>query len=183
MRRILIGLILTLAALAFGHQAAQASSFSVQNDHLIVPNKRIGPVALGMSDKDLFKLFIPQGTATLGKWTVYDYGEFRIFVDKGTHKVDAIWLHQFDRDAYSYHTAEGLKLGSSMQDILAALGPPEIVKGNNFFGNATTDVKYNAGNLIFDFDKLGASMADAPTRSVQSIKIQSPSVGKNLFGE
>jgi hypothetical protein len=130
-----------------------------------------------MSDKDLFKVFVPLGTTTLGKWTVYDYGEFRIFVNKATHRVDAIWLHQFDDDADPYHTAKGVKLGSSLQEVMAAFGPPEEVRGNQFFGNATMDVKYHAGNLQFDFDKLGASMADAPTRNVQSIRIQSPGAG------
>jgi hypothetical protein len=177
----LTGLALSLAALGFAYQAALASSFKVPNDHLIVPDRRIGPIALGMSDKDLFKAFVPPGITTLGRWTVYDYGEFRIFVNKGTHKVEAIWLHQFDDDSDPYHTAEGVKLGSSLQDVMAAFGPPEVVRGNQFFGNATTDVKYHAGNLIFDFDKLGASMADAPTRSVQSIKIQSSGVGHDLF--
>jgi hypothetical protein len=177
MRRSLIGLALSLAALGFGCQAALASSFKVQNDHLIVPDRRIGPIALGMSDKDLFKVFVPLGTTTLGKWTVYDYGEFRIFVNKATHRVDAIWLHQFDDDADPYHTAKGVKLGSSLQEVMAAFGPPEEVRGNQFFGNATMDVKYHAGNLQLDFDKLGASMADAPTRNVQSIRIQSPGAG------
>jgi len=177
MRRSLIGIALSLAALGFGCQAALASSFKVQNDHLIVPDRRIGPVALGMSDKDLFKVFVPQGTTPFGKWIVYDYGEFRIYVHGGTHRVVAIVLHQFDHDADPYHTAEGVKLGSSLQDVQAALGPPEVVKGNPFFGHATTDVKYRAGNLQFDFDKLNASMADAPTRNVQSIRIQSPGAG------
>jgi hypothetical protein len=181
MRRILVGLGLALAALGFACQTALAANFKVQNDHLIVPDRRIGPIALGMSDKELFKVFVPVGATTLGKWTVYDYGEYRIFVNKATRRVDAIWLHQFDDDAHPYHTAEGVKLGSSLQEVMAAFGPPEEVRGNQFFGNATTDAKYRAGNLIFDFDKLGASMADAPTRSVQSIKIQSSGVGHDLF--
>jgi hypothetical protein len=167
--------LLLAACAAGGDIGAQAFSFSTPNDHLIVPGQRIGPVTLGMSDKALFKLSTPYTTTDSGTWMMYQYPDLRIYVAKSTHKVVAIEL----LGDTSYHTAGGVKIGLSLQDVETALGPPDSEQSNPFFGNKTIDVHYTGRTLAIDFSKPGASMADAPERSVQTIGIQSPST--NLF--
>ena len=154
---------------------AQAGTVQGTNDHLIVPGQRIGPVSLGMSDRDLFKLGVPNITKPLGKLIAYFYDDMRVFVDGSSHKVIYVSMYRNE----SYHTAEGIGLGASLRDVESKLGPPESVKGNPFFGNAPIGVKYHSGNLYFSFSGVNASMADRPSDSVQKIEIQIP--GASMF--
>jgi len=156
--------------------SAQAVDSGVQNDHLIVPDQRMGPVALGISDKDLFKLFIPEQTSGGPTWTIYYQGGMRIYVDNKTHKIVGLVLAA-GNDADSYQTAEGLKLGSSLQDIEAALGPPDSVNANPFFQGTVVNVRYHGGALVFSFEPPGSSMADRPGDSVQEIDLYAPGGG------
>lgn len=168
-------MVLLLARCAADEGSAQEASFSVPDDHLIVPGQRIGPVKLGMSDKALFKLSLPSTTTGGSTWMIYQYPGFVIYVANRTHKVVGIELV----GDTSYHTAEGVRIGLSLQDVEAALGPPDAEMSNPFFGNTTVNVRYHGKTLLIDFDKFGASMADAPNQSVQNIEIESP--GANLF--
>src|SRR5437870_4156270 len=100
--------VITLAVaasfLTAGCATARASSAFQNSDHLIVPGKRIGPVALGMSDQALFKLGVPDETKPFDPFMVYFYREMKIFVDQSTHTVVCIVVH----DDRSYHTVDGL---------------------------------------------------------------------------
>lgn len=161
---VLAGLLLLLPLCA----GAKAATVRGENDHLIVPDQRIGPVSLGMSDKDLFKLGTPNDTRPFSHWVTYWYDDMKIFVDAATHSV--VFVELFDND--SYHTAEGVKIGSSVQDVETAMGPPDSVQGNSFFGNAPITLQYHSGNLAIGFTKENASMADRPEDTVQTIGIQ-----------
>jgi len=169
------GLVLTaLFACCAGARSLESST--VESDHLIVPDQRMGVVALGISDKDLFKLFVPDQTSGGPAWTIYYQGGLRIYVDNKTHKVVGLVLAA-GGDADSYQTAEGLKLGSSLRDIEAALGPPDSVNANPFFQGAVVNVRYHGGALVFNFVPPGSSMADRPGDSVQEIDVYAPGGG------
>ena len=144
-------------------------SFKAPNDRLIVPGERIGPVALGMSEEALFRLGIPGSTKPFfGKFTLYHYSGMKVFVDQNSRKVACIIVHG---DA-SYRFANGVKFGSTLRDIQAAMGPAGSIMGNIAFGDAPWLVKYQSGNLTFDFGREGGSMADRPRDTVQGIGIQ-----------
>src|SRR5262245_52068408 len=111
-----------LSVLVLG--CSSTGDFKVPNDRLIVPGTRIGPVSLGMSDEALFKVGTPDRTREAGNWIVYNYGSMRVFVDQRTRKVVSVGT---GRDS-AYRTAGGVKVGSTMRDVQAALGPPSSIK-------------------------------------------------------
>lgn len=147
--------------------------FKVPNDRLIVPGERIGPVALGMSDEALFKLGVPESTKPFGNWTLYLYKDMTVFVEQGSRKVVCVAV-QSDS---SYRLANGVKVGSTLRDIQAVMGPSGTIRGNPAFGNAPMSVRYQSGNLSFDFGGTTATMADRPRDTVQRIGIQVPGAG------
>jgi hypothetical protein len=141
------------------------------SDHLIVPGKRIGPVALGMSDQALFKLKVPDTTRVGGSLMWYFYsGLMKVVVDQNTHTVVCIEVY---RDS-SYHAVAGLRIGSSLIDIEKAMGPPAAIQGNPFFSDATENVIYKSGDIVFSFGSVNGSMAERPRDTVQSISMRSP---------
>ena len=155
----------------FGCTSAIASSFGQQNDHLIIPNERVGSVRLGMSDRDLFKLGVPNETAPYGKWIRYTYDELRVLVDAESHTVGMIRLI----NDHTYHTSDGIGIGSTLQDVERCLGPPDKIDGNQYHGNAPNDLYY--GNMDISFQRVISIQRDAPASAVQSIYIQSPGAG------
>lgn len=149
-----------------------------QNDHLIVPDRRIGPYQLGMSDKDLFKVGIPAETKPGGGSTAYFYENdtIKVFVDDGTHQVIFV-----EASGGSYHTSEGLRVGSSLPDVERAMGPPERLDAHPTINNVPpVDVVYNSGGLKFDFSIPGRGFLSRPPKdTVQSIAIQTD--GAKMF--
>ena len=99
--------------------AAQA-----QNDNLIVPGVRVGPVTLGMTDADLYKMLgEPAQTMVTsnGARIHYVYSSLNVGVDRDSHIVVAVETHD-----PAYATAGGIKFGSSSLALtVAKLGPQE----------------------------------------------------------
>jgi len=105
---------------------------------------------------------------------VYLYnGVMRVFVDRSTHKV--FFVEVYDR---SYHTVDGLRIGSRLTDIGKAMGPAEKIRGDVTNPGDVRYVIYNSGNLMFSFIREEpATMAYRPRDTVQNIQIQSPGAG------
>jgi hypothetical protein len=144
-------------------------AFNAPNDRLIVPGERVGPLKLGMTEQDLFKIAVPNTTRPMGKWIFYWYGQLQVIVDESSRTCIV-------SEDSSYRMANGLKNGSSMHEVQAALGPAGSIKANPFFNNAPIQLYYHSGNLSFDFVR-GTTMADRPGNTVQRIGVQLPGAG------
>ncbi len=118
-------------ALAFALLTAGASSVGVQaevlahNDHLIVPWKRIGPLALGMTADELVRIMgAPTGT---------NCGALDRGVDVYTWKNDlsatftkgGLYVTQVCAFSPAYATAQGVRPGSTDLSVAAAMGQPQ----------------------------------------------------------
>ncbi len=95
-----------------------------QTDNLIVPGVRVGPVTLGMTDVDLYKMLGDPARTDVtsdGARIHYVYSSLDVGVDRDSHIVVAVETHD-----PSYATAEGIKFGSSSLALMVAkLGPQE----------------------------------------------------------
>ena len=140
------------------------------NDYLIVPDSRIGLVSLGMSDQDLFKVGVPIQTGAFPAMTLYRYADMDVFVDGASHKVISVTVKYNSQ----YHTAEGVRIGSNLQNVEAAMGPPEFLQTSPVECCDPIAVTYRAHRLRFSFSPPGSSMADRPKLTVQIIQIQTP---------
>jgi hypothetical protein len=115
------GVLLAVAALFVGLQSTTAHA---KNDNLIVPGVRIGPVRIGMTDADLYKILgDPTQTLTTGSvdgGITYFWGNsLVVHVDKDTHRVVQVTTNN-----PKYSTADGIKVGSSGLAISTKLGIP-----------------------------------------------------------
>jgi len=113
------GLVLVLVALFAGIQPTTAQA---PNDKQIVPGIRVGPVSVGMSDADLYKVLgDPTDTDTLHyrPSIAYRYTSFFVIVNRDSHKVT-----QIATSDPSYSTAEGIKAGSSGLGVSVKYGVP-----------------------------------------------------------
>ena len=92
-----------------------------QNDTLIVPGVRMGPVHLGITDAELYRLLgDPQSTQVNGDISRnYIFPNFTVSVSASTHKVI-----QVTTTDPSFATADGVKVGSSGLAVAAKLGAP-----------------------------------------------------------
>jgi hypothetical protein len=109
-------LLALLVVLSFCRQAR------AQNDHLIVPWERIGPIALGMSAADLNRI-LGEPTQTLrGPFvSVYNWkNNLSVFI-----KTDGSYVTQICALNPSYATAQGVHPGSTDLAVTALLGPPQ----------------------------------------------------------
>jgi hypothetical protein len=170
-------LLVVLMLLSGGCDSIQGFSSeptALQNsDHQIVPGKRIGPVALGMSDADLFKMLGPPSfgnppTANSPGMYKWEYGNsyFSAEVDDG-HQL--IQLSLFDG---TFHTSEGTGYGSTLQDLERVYGPPSKMTTYSFppAQGAATSVSFD-GKITFRFMGAHSTMANAPYNSVQGVTI------------
>jgi hypothetical protein len=150
-------------------------TLKVADDHLIVPDTRIGPIKLGMSDQELFQVGVPSGTRPNAENIAYFFGDRTVFVDAQTRRVDRIYTwSKADR------TSTGAGVGSSLQDLFRVFGPPtKTVVGNDVCGvpGRVERVYYQRGDMELGFSRRGASCADAPTNQVQAVGIKTPGVG------
>jgi hypothetical protein len=107
---------LVAAVLALAGTAARA-----QDDSVIEPGVRLGPVHLGITDVELYRLLgDPKSTRTNGSISMnYIYSKFQVSVDTDTHRVI-----QVTTDDPAYSTAEGIRVGSSGLAVAAKLGTP-----------------------------------------------------------
>jgi hypothetical protein len=144
------------------------------DDHLIVPDTRIGPIRLGMSDQELFQVGVPSDTRPSENSMVYFYGDRAVYVNQRTRRVDRIYTwSKADR------TSSGAGVGSTLPDFFRALGPPtSTVLGNDVCGvpGQIERVYFQGGNIQLMFSKRGASCADAPSTRVQSVAIKTQGV-------
>ena len=178
-RLILIAVLSVFASSVFAGGIAYAGTIQGDNDYQIHPDYRIGPVKLGMSDKDLFKLAVPNTTRQITlsgtKYIGYSYDDMSVLVYADTHKVAYVQV----RKNTHYYAIPHIAIGSSMKDVEAQMGPPEKVKSNPWKGNVTYALDYWNKSIEFNFYASGTSMADMPEDTVQSIAIQNH--GGDLF--
>src|ERR1700730_6859535 len=115
------GLLFALAALFVG---LQSTTVAAKDGNLIVPGVRIGPISLGMSDADVYKILgDPTQTMTegvdMGRAIQYVFPKLTVVVSRATHKVTSV----ITLDP-GYSTAEGIKVGSSGLAVSTKLGIP-----------------------------------------------------------
>lgn len=166
---------IAVAALALLTQisCSDAPAMRSADDHLIVPDTRIGPIKLGMTDQELFQVGVPTGTRPAGRFTAYFFGDRTVFVNPQTRRVERIYTwSKADR------TSGGAGVGSSLPDFFRVFGPPtKTIVGNDVCGvpGRVERVYYQGGDMELGFSNPGASCADAPTKRVQSIAITTSS--------
>jgi hypothetical protein len=121
-RGALLGIaLLTLASCASSSSlklsAQDHDSFMAINDNLIVPNQRIGPAFLGMTEQELYKkLGEPTQTMNNGPYTLYYYPSVDVSILKSSGTVI-----QVTASNPAYHTSEGIKVGSSLLEMKTKL--------------------------------------------------------------
>ncbi len=166
MKRILA----TVLALVFTGAGLSTAAAQPPNDYLIVPDTRVGPVSLGMTDRDLFKVGVPIHTGAFSNMTMYLYADMDVFVDSASHRVISVTVKYNNQ----YHTAEGVRIGSNLQNVEAAMGPPEFLQTSPVECCDPIAVTYRSRRLRFSFSPPGSSAADRPKQTVQIIQIQTP---------
>jgi hypothetical protein len=172
-RRLSLTVMVALALLT-QMSCSSVSTFNVPDDHLIVPDQRIGSIRLGMSDQELFRVGTPNRTWQFRDFTGYAFGDRNVFVTAHTHQVGLIYT--FDsRD----RTSTGVGVGSSFPDLFRSFGPPT----NTIFGNDVCGVPgmvereyFQGGNVETAFSKRGSSCEDRPTNRVQVLGIKARGV-------
>lgn len=96
--------------------AAQRSS----SDHLIVPGKGVGPVSLGISQTELYRIMgEPTETWTGSEGATYTFGPLVVFLDYRTG------VFQIQAKGSEFATPEGIRVGDSALALEAKLGPPQ----------------------------------------------------------
>jgi hypothetical protein len=121
-RRVGLALVLLVATTLSAHAQAQAPT---QNDHLIVPWERIGPLALGMT--------VPELISIMGEPTSTSRGPLDRGVDVYTWKNDlsatftkhGLYVTQICTFSPAYATAEGVHPGSTDLSVTALMGEPQ----------------------------------------------------------
>jgi hypothetical protein len=120
-----VGLVL---ALLFAVTLLLCEQAQAQNDRLIVPWKRVGPVELGMTAADLFRI-LGDPTQTIREppdrdVTVYEWNnDLSVYVKK-----DGSYVTQICARSLVYATAEGVHPGSTELSVTALLGEPRNLK-------------------------------------------------------
>jgi hypothetical protein len=101
--------------------ARQEPAALKNSDHIVISGDRIGPISLGMSPKAVFQLLGPPST-TIGSTLLLRYGDSSFFVraDDTHQRVVQVAVYN---DA-SFHTAEGARYGSTLQDLNRIWGSP-----------------------------------------------------------
>jgi hypothetical protein len=149
----------------------RAASLRAADDHLIVPGTRIGPFKLGMTDQELFQVGTPSGTRTIaGTWSTYWFNDRVVYVNLQSRRVERVFT-----ESRSDRTSSGVGVGSSLEDLFRALGPPdETVEGDESCGvlGRVSHVLYQSGNMWVSFFKDGANCTQAPTKRVQFLMIK-----------
>ncbi len=97
-----------------------AAEVPAQNDHLIVPWKRIGPVVLGMTTDELIGAMGPPVSKWPGIVDVYNWHDGSATVTK-----DGLSATQVCTLNSAYAAAEGVHPGSTDDSVTALLGQPK----------------------------------------------------------
>ncbi|HEV2173615.1 MAG TPA: hypothetical protein VGR71_08610 [Nitrospira sp.] len=120
------------------------------NDDLIVPGNRIGPVAIGMTSKQVLEAKGTPGDSTF-RYTdaavyPYDQNEYSVVVDDVTQQV---WRVETSSD--EYRTAEGVGVGQSELEMRANLGNPNSATNEDNADPPTFLYCYDKGLAIYTF--------------------------------
>jgi hypothetical protein len=143
-RRVGPVLALLVATLSLREQAqAQA-----QNDHLIVPWERIGPIALGMTAPELIRI--------MGEPTSRKHGPLDRGVDvynwkdslSATVTKDSLYVTQICTLSQAYATAQGVHPGSTDLSVSALLGQPQNSKVHSAWWGPSYTNLYWPGLMI-----------------------------------
>jgi hypothetical protein len=122
-RRIIAVIVVGLAwvpLVARGPLLAQAQA---QNDYLIVPQERIGPVALGDSAAELIGVLGQAGSIWPGSVNTYNWQGLSATVLK-----DGSYTTQICTTSSAYATAQGVHPGSTDRSVTDLLGPPRYAR-------------------------------------------------------
>jgi hypothetical protein len=109
-------------ALAAGMSAMPGAPSRAEDDHLIVPWQRIGPIQLSMSAAEVRAIMGEPTQIAHGAYVdVHSWkGELSIYL-----RSDASYITQVCALGPAYATAEGLRPGAPEQAVAAALGQPK----------------------------------------------------------
>lgn len=113
-----VGLVLTLLVATALSLCERAEA---QNDHLIVPWERIGPIALGMTAVDINRILGEPTQTMQGPFiSVYNWkDDLSVFIKK-----DGSFVTQICALNPAYATAQGVHPGSTELSLTALLGQP-----------------------------------------------------------
>ena len=120
MRSILLGFLVGLTLVG------PAMPATAPHDTMIVPGKRVGPIALGMTAMDLAGAAgtAPQ-TLQQGKDTVYSWSDIVAQIGDGASGVDVITVND-----PRYETANHIRVGLAALAAIAVLGQPAQLTGS-----------------------------------------------------
>ena len=110
------GLIATVLAIVLHCTFARAQT---QNDHLIVPWQRIGPMSVGMSAADLIHSMGPPASRQPGEVLTYKWHDVSATVTE-----DGLWATQICTFDPADVTVEGVHVGSTDLSVTKLLGKP-----------------------------------------------------------
>ena len=165
--------VLAIAMLALVTQisCSSGSPLRVSDDHLIVPDTRIGPFKLGMTDQELFQVGTPSGTKQmLGIFNTYWFNDRAVYVNTQSRRVEWIFTEN-----NSDRTSSGIGVGSSVEDLFRAFGPPyRTVEETCGQPRGLESVLYQGGDVLLGFSPSNATCVDAPTKRVQYLMIKTP---------
>jgi hypothetical protein len=150
--------------------APQEPTTLKNSDHLVVPGDRIGPVSLGMTPKAVFQLLGPPNT-TIGSALLWRYGDTSFFVraDDTHQRVVQVAIYN---DA-SFHTAEGARYGSTLQELDRIWGSPYKMELYPSLPDRGKPVQagFDEGRIVFFFQPSG-EMDSPPGDGVTVLSIQ-----------
>jgi len=101
-------------------------------DKLIVPGKRIGPIALGMPQADVLNILgkPPKSIIHTDGHSSYFYADLLVFISNNSR------VYRVNTTAPEYSTADGIRVGMTEPEVRAKRGKPKRVF--NLGDNAVT---------------------------------------------
>jgi hypothetical protein len=97
------------------------------NDTLIVPGMSVGPISLGMSPADIYRIL--GDPASVGKDGDFPDGKLYFYNNRGINiTVDNSAVVQIAITGTQYATREGIAIGVTELRVSALLGEPSITK-------------------------------------------------------
>jgi outer membrane protein assembly factor BamE (lipoprotein component of BamABCDE complex) len=117
-------------------------------DKLIVPGKRIGPIALGMPQPDVVKILGKPGPSSVisaerGTHSIYHYlPDLTVFIKSDSNRV-----YKISAVSPEYATADGIRVGMTEPEVRAKRGKPK-----DSFQHNENNVSYWYKSLQIGFD-------------------------------